>query len=906
MPAQPYAPPQPVAPAGQVPPRPVAPAAQNTGARPPVFTRPEGTSAGGEDFVSRLSSRLGGRDIFKRLLISTLLFFALFIILAITKFVNDAGAQRDEEINRFGTALAAQARAVTSELDSEIAWIETALSMNGSPQQVVNIVTRSKNIIGAAVIDGNGRVLAETVGAGRPLAALDRRNVPAQGVRVDSLINDEGNATPVVTRKAGDRYLVVALEPGALVGDRTGSRVLMLDSGRVVDGSPTIASQGTQSYYRVTPNKLTNMTLGDDSVNVVQHVRADDRVWLGAARVGQTSNLSVIDITPRGMSTGLKQNLLLFGSLFLGSAWLIWMLMTQLLKQIDAVRKQSHEETISRQRYRTAIDGSQGGIWEVDLTRNTAYLSPSLAKTVGLPETETTLPLPKFLALFDVAQRDGFYSLLRRAHMNGAFEMEMGVAHVPIFMSCRGRPMTRDDQTKLVLGMAIDVTETRGAQARLQAAEARLFDALRSMNDSFVIWDQMDRLVLWNTKFEDFFGFKPGNLQQGMEYAVVEYHAKAAIAQELKLGDGTGNEIQLSDGRWVRYLETYTTDGGRVSIGTEVTAIRTREHELRANQEALEQTIKVLRKSQVRIVELAENYEQEKIRAEEANHSKSEFLANMSHELRTPLNAINGFSDIMKKEMFGPLGDARYAEYVNDILFSGQHLLSLINDILDMSKIEAGKMTLNTEAMAMSDMISQVMRIVRGRADENRLKLIYDGAATPEIEADPRAVKQILLNLTTNAIKFTPEGGVVTIGVEVKSAGLIVRVSDTGIGISEEDIKRLAQPFEQIDSQHSRQHEGTGLGLALSKSLVELHGGNFAIQSVVGQGTTVIFTLPNTPAKQAVADTSSEVGSEISRIAADIAQVLQQNETALGEEPPAQPAPARVQAPPPIVQKPAA
>ena len=207
----------------------------------------------------------------------------------------------------------------------------------------------------------------------------------------------------------------------------------------------------------------------------------------------------------------------------------------------------------------------------------------------------------------------------------------------------------------------------------------------------------------------------------------MEYHATSNIAQTVELGTESGNEIQLADGRWLRYLETHTADGGRVSIGTEVTTIRTREQQLQVNQDALEKTINVLRKSQVRIVELAENYEQEKIRAEEANQSKSEFLANMSHELRTPLNAINGFSDIMKKEMFGPLGDTRYKEYVNDIFFSGQHLLSLINDILDMSKIEAGKMTLNTEPMIMSDMIAQVIRIVRGRADENRLKLIYEG-----------------------------------------------------------------------------------------------------------------------------------------------------------------------------------
>ena len=365
------------------------------------------------------------------------------------------------------------------------------------------------------------------------------------------------------------------------------------------------------------------------------------------------------------------------------------------------------------------------------------------------------------------------------------------------------------------------------------------------------------------------------------------------------MSDVEGAEIHLKDGRWIRYLETQTADGGRVSIGTEVTAIRTREYQLQSNQDALQKTISVLKKSQVRIVELAENYEQEKIRAEEANQSKSEFLANMSHELRTPLNAINGFSDIMKKELFGPLGDPRYAEYVNDILFSGQHLLSLINDILDMSKIEAGKMTLNTEAMQMNDMISQVIRIVRGRAEENRLRLVYEESTLPEIEADPRAVKQILLNLSTNAIKFTPEGGVVSLAVEPKSAGLIIRVSDTGIGISEDDIARLAQPFEQIDSQHSRQHEGTGLGLALSKSLVELHGGNFKIESVVGQGTTVIFTLPNRPPQQKATKTGSEVGNEISRLAQDIADVLTEGEIQdLAEPATPSPVPVMAAAPP--------
>ena len=210
--------------------------------------------------------------------------------------------------------------------------------------------------------------------------------------------------------------------------------------------------------------------------------------------------------------------------------------------------------------------------------------------------------------------------------------------------------------------------------------------------------------------------------------------------------------------------------------------------------------------------------------------------------------------------------------------------------------------------MIMSDMIAQVIRIVRGRADENRLKLIDEGTQTPEIEADPRAVKQILLNLTTNAIKFTPEGGIVRIAVEPKSAGLMIHVTDTGIGISQENIARLAQPFEQIDSQHSRQHEGTGLGLALSKSLVELHGGNFNISSVVGEGTTVTFTLPLTVQVKEPKQDSNEVGSEISRLAQDIEEVLQVSDTAtapvLPQVPAAQIQPQAAPPPAPVVYAP--
>ena len=220
----------------------------------------------------------------------------------------------------------------------------------------------------------------------------------------------------------------------------------------------------------------------------------------------------------------------------------------------------------------------------------------------------------------------------------------------------------------------------------------------------------------------------------------------------------------------------------------------------------------------------------------------------MSHELRTPLNAINGFSEIMLSEMFGALGDARYKEYAKDIHNSGQHLLALINDILDMSKIEAGKMTLRFDPMSLQDVTEDAVRLIRNRAEAAGLQLLVDFPHLPEIDADYRAVKQVLLNLLSNAVKFTPKGGRVTVRAEARrdmvGERLRISVQDTGIGIAKEDLARLARPFEQVETQHAKTQAGTGLGLALTKSLVELHGGTLEMQSLPGHGTTVSFTLP--------------------------------------------------------------
>ncbi|CAN5205361.1 hypothetical protein BH09PSE2_BH09PSE2_21430 [soil metagenome] len=255
--------------------------------------------------------------------------------------------------------------------------------------------------------------------------------------------------------------------------------------------------------------------------------------------------------------------------------------------------------------------------------------------------------------------------------------------------------------------------------------------------------------------------------------------------------------------------------------------------------------MKRLEASQDELIELAGKYREAQLHAEGANKAKSEFLANMSHELRTPLNAIIGFSEIMTAQMFGPLGDARYQEYVKDIHGSGQHLLSLINDILDMAKIEAGKLVVRLEPVSLAEACEDALRFVRSRADGAALTLALDVPDTlPIVQADERALKQVLLNLLTNAVKFTPSGGRVRLWAVREGAGVRVGVTDSGIGIAPEDLAKLGRPFEQIESQHAKTTQGTGLGLALTQSLVAMQHGEFRLEREPGVGTTASFTLP--------------------------------------------------------------
>ena len=237
-----------------------------------------------------------------------------------------------------------------------------------------------------------------------------------------------------------------------------------------------------------------------------------------------------------------------------------------------------------------------------------------------------------------------------------------------------------------------------------------------------------------------------------------------------------------------------------------------------------------------------------RVKAEQANQSKSSFLAHMSHELRTPLNAIMGFSEVLKDAMFGPNIDERYKQYAGYIHRSGAHLLSLINDLLDLSKIEAGHYELHEEDIELPKALGNCVEIMREQAEREGLELRLELAADlPLLHADLRSLDQILLNLISNAVKFTPRGGHITIGAGLDAKrGLTISVADTGIGIAEEDIAKVMEPFAQVAEHGPKsKKEGTGLGLALTRYLAELHGGSVRLESEVERGTTVFVYFPS-------------------------------------------------------------
>ena len=638
-----------------------------------------------------------------------------------------------------------------------------------------------------------------------------------------------------------------AREPGGPIASvlaTTDGRILAMDGGDGVTAANSLQEAFSVNPANIVidgaiPGRLPNGTL----VSLTARSTAGGRVVVvvasppdAAAIAASQSFVKDLFWTLAPLAIGIGLAILLLGQ----------------IRRAETVRRTFTE---SERRFRLAVEAAHCGIWDWDLATDQLTMSDMTGAILGWGGGGV-VPGAEVLARVASEHRDRLRQALDGARTYGAFDVSFCIpdrSGRAAWIDARGQAAgdAGPEGYARIIGVMLDVTEERTTQARAQAAENRLRDAIDSVSEAFILWDSSGRLLLCNKNYRAFFGLEPRLLKPGAPRETVNRHVRLAVKRQHPAPEGGGagvREVEMRDGRWLQISERRTAEGGLVMTAADITAIKLQDEARRLNEDKLREAVEKLEQSQVQLAELARKYEVEKIRAEGANKAKSEFLANMSHELRTPLNAINGFSEIMLGEMFGPLGDKRYREYSQDILSSGQHLLALINDILDMSKIEAGKMNLRFEPIHLQDVVDDCVRLVRNRAESTGLTLETDLPDLPEIEADYRALKQVLLNLLSNALKFTPNGGRVRVSAEMRRDALgervRVNVHDTGIGISKADLTRLARPFEQIESQHSKTQQGTGLGLALTKSLVEMHDGVLELASEPGQGTTVSFTLP--------------------------------------------------------------
>ncbi len=503
-----------------------------------------------------------------------------------------------------------------------------------------------------------------------------------------------------------------------------------------------------------------------------------------------------------------------------------------------------------------------GGVWRWNLARGHVHWSAPMYRLLGLEPQDRAMafgaiarmlhPEDDLRGEIDRHLREGTFLF------DGSFRIRHAAGHW-VTVRLRGQiARGLHDREPVLIGVATIADH----DVALGSADenARLRDAVETISEAFVLWDKDNRLVMCNSKYQQFHGLSDDIIRPGSPYDEVIAAASEPIVSKRVAVTGSDDddsrtyEAQIEDGRWLHINERRTRDGGYVSVGTDITVLKESQQRLADSEQQLRASVAELRVSRreleqqkQQLVDLAEKYALEKNRAEAANRAKSEFLANISHELRTPLNAVIGFSEVMQQGLFGPLGHPKYQEYARDILASGGYLLEVINDILDMSKIEAGRMSLDVGRVDLADIVADSMKVVSQAAAERNITLARHGPQHLPLEADRRALKQVFLNLLSNAVKFTRDGGNVDVHLSRSRGHVKIAIKDTGIGIAEVDIAKLGRPFEQVENQFSKSYQGSGLGLAISRALVELHGGSLRITSREGQGTTVTCTLPLRP-----------------------------------------------------------
>ena len=525
-----------------------------------------------------------------------------------------------------------------------------------------------------------------------------------------------------------------------------------------------------------------------------------------------------------------------------------------------SLMKRAEELNAQEERFTRAMQSANEGLWDWDLARGRIYWSRSMFDMLGYEATDDILSFgevkdlihPEDIDLFDLAERAAAQEIRR---VDQLFRMRHAAGQYR-WMRIRTELVEKGGSGIHLIGIAVDVTEQQRLADENAIANDNLRAAIESTSESFALWDAGERLIMCNTKFQEYNGLPADAIAPGTPRETINAMMRRPVSEKRIPNPKTHHEAQtferqIADGRWLQVNERRTSSGGTISVGTDITQLKLHQERLIESERRLMATIddlSVARKaSQQKAGELEElngKFLEARDRAEAANKAKSGFLANMSHELRTPLNAIIGFSEILQSGMFGPLGSDRYLEYVGDIHSSGTFLLGVIDDILDMSKIEAGKIELDRETQDLAPLIEETMHMVAMQAKEKNIAVEQSVGETMRVFADKRAMKQIVINLLSNAVKFTDEGGRIRIRAKSVGGAIQISIEDTGCGIPAAALKRLGRPFEQVQNQLTKNHSGSGLGLAIARSLTELHGGSLKIRSKPSKGTIVAVRIP--------------------------------------------------------------
>jgi two-component system cell cycle sensor histidine kinase PleC len=643
---------------------------------------------------------------------------------------------------------------------------------------------------------------------------------------------------------------------------RRGQRILVSDvKGNIVAAYPASAGVGGRLIDRLGPSQP--LTVFAEKAGVMRINLADGTDALATVRTLKPPFAQVAFIHPmHAVLADWQRTTLRTIAALLSTIVVLCSIAAAYFWQVARTRHAQADGDRMRSRVDTALNRGRCGLWDWDLARGRIYWSQSMYAMLGMEADQPFLSFGDLNALIH-PQDDALTCLAETlaADETDAIDHTFRIRNAKgewVWLRARAE-LVRDASARAVrlVGIAIDITEQHRLAEQSATADIRLRDALENVSEAFVLWDADNRLVMCNSKFQRFHNLPYESVVPGAHYAEVMSEATAPLIHSETALDPNPRihartyEARLADGRWLQINERRTKDGGYVSVGTDITALKSHEEQLMDSERRLMATIADLRRSRQtlevqaqQLAELAEKYLEQKAEAEAANRAKSEFLANMSHELRTPLNAIIGFSEMMTQEPFGPLGSPRYMDYCRDIQSSGERLLNVISDVLDMSRLDAGRVRLEKSEFFANAAIDRAIDGVRAWAEEKSIGINFAGLPQAKIQADRLALERILAILLRNAVKFTGDNGQIGVRCRNVPGALNIYVEDSGIGIPAAALAQLGRPFEQYDNRLEDGFKGSGLGLAIARSLVALHGGSLLIRSTPGKGTIVLVRLP--------------------------------------------------------------